>query len=121
MKTSLVVTLAVASLLAASTVVVGEDQPSKDPGYKSDSSKVMILGTVKEKSDKELTITQTRTKDETKVTLTDSTAYKKGTQTAKADDVQVGSRIMVQVKKGDAGSEAVEIRILDKGDKPSPQ
>lgn len=118
MKTLLAVTLT-AALLAAPTMVVAQDQPSKDPDYKSDSSKVMILGKVKEKSDKELTITQTRTKGETKVTLTDSTTYKKGVETAKVDDVQVGSQVLVQAKKGDSGNEAVEIRIMDKAEKPA--
>ena len=72
-----------------------------------------VSGAVTAKSDSELTV-KAMTGETTTVLLTTSTTYSKDGKVAKADDVKVGSAVLVALKtNGDGKTEAEKVTISE--------
>jgi hypothetical protein len=83
---------------------------------------VTLTGTVKEKTEKELTLKEAGEQEkETRIQLTDDTKYLKDGQPATAADVTVGARVSVKAKKAFLGRhDAIEVTIQPAQTGPQP-
>jgi hypothetical protein len=107
---SMSVMLASVAMFATPTIINADIRPTERPALKADAdSKDVVAGTVKEKSDKELTVTRSKGQTEEKVALTSETRYTKHGANASLDDVKVGARVKVTLKSGTREAEAVKI------------
>jgi hypothetical protein len=108
------VTLAILAISAMPAVATAEDNRKVALAYEDENNaKEVLIGTVKEKGDKEVTVTRTRDQLDYKVTLTDTTLYLKAGLPVTVNEVVVGGRVKVKLKKDT--QEALEVRIY--GDK----
>jgi hypothetical protein len=117
LKSSLITVLTAAGVVIMPAVIA---TPGATPAIlvqEEDEAK-MISGIVKERTEKELILRDNLDAErETKFRLTEKTKYVKGGQPATAEDVAVGSRVVVKAKALFLGRyEAVEVTLL-----PTPE
>jgi hypothetical protein len=105
--------LASTAFLVAPLTGWAQVQPAATEQKPVEEHTELISGIVKKKdAEKKLMVLNTVNGDAT-VAVNDRTAYKKGGSPAKAEDVEVGARVIAKAKKIQDGTfEAIEVRIL---------
>jgi hypothetical protein len=106
----LVLAIASAALLTAPIQIRADAITSQRLVGQDPANPKKVMGTVKEKKEKELVVKETVGDKEHKLTLTKDTKYTKDGKPATFDDVVVGSRVEIKLK-GET-QEALEVNIL---------
>lgn len=104
------ISLAAFALLALPLPAVGVEALIPAPVPEGEDLKNILSGVVKEKEEKQLTLTNYKDLTTVKIKLNELTRYKKDDAPATFEDVVVGSHLKVKVKEDTL--EALEVTIL---------